>query len=163
LAQGPVELELINVSEEVAHIRDIPRHVILCARVEILIATLHRRRHALIFQAQVPPGFVIGAGLDLSGEHLPPPFVDGQAEGQKRNFIERLPEQYGDVRVRGRNGFKQSDFLQILGRDGQCYRVANGFVEPVVGAILEQERLVLVSALIKIVPKLVMDGDEIHP
>ena len=50
---------------------------------------------------------------------------------------------------------------QVLRRDRQRDGVADGFVESVVGAVAEQERLLVVGALVEVVAQLVMDGGEI--
>ena len=55
----------------------------------------------------------------------------------------------------------QPDLLQVLGRDRQRDRVADGLVEAVVGAVAEQERLLVVGALVVVVAQLVVDGDEV--
>src|SRR5213076_1033712 len=52
---------------------------------------------------------------------------------------------------------EQSNFLEILRRDGKRNGVANGLMESIIRAIYEQERLVLIRPLIKIVPQFVMN------
>ncbi len=51
--------------------------------------------------------------------------------------------------------------LQVFGRDGKRDRVANSFVEAVVGAIAEERRLLIVGTLIKIVAEFVMNHGEV--
>ncbi len=60
-----------------------------------------------------------------------------------------------------RNRRQQPDLLQVLRRHRQRDGVANRFVESVVGAVAEQKRLLVVSALVEVVAQLVMDGREI--
>ena len=64
--------------------------------------------------------------------------------------------------VARRNLLQQANFVQILRRNGERDGIADGLMKAVIGAVLEQKRLVLVGALVKIVAEFVMHGDEIH-
>ena len=68
-----------------------------------------------------------------------------------------------EPRVLGRIGrlLQQADFHQVLRRHRQRDRIADRFVEAVIGAVAEQERLLVIGALIEVVTQLVMDGREI--
>src|SRR6266404_4441832 len=83
LAHGAVELELEESGEEIARIRDVRRHVVFGARIEVLLGARHRRRHALILRPQGPPGFVVVGGTRLSAEYVPAPLIDQLREGQE--------------------------------------------------------------------------------
>ena len=61
------------------------------------------------------------------------------------------------TRLRG----EQADLDQIFGRDRQRDRIADRLVEAVVGAVQIEVRLIVVGALVVIVAKLVVDGDEV--
>ena len=50
---------------------------------------------------------------------------------------------------------------QVFGRDGERDGVADGLVEAVVGAVAEEQRQLLVGALVEVVAELVVDGDEV--
>ena len=56
---------------------------------------------------------------------------------------------------------EKPDLHQIFGSDRQRDEVADRFVEAVVGAVLVEERLLVVGPLIIIVAELVVDGDEV--
>ena len=134
--------------------------MILRSRIEVGFAARHWRRDALVLLAHLPPCLVVIGGLDLAAEHLPPPLVDEQSERQERDFVQRHMQQVAGV-IGLRNRCQQANLVEVLGRDGQRDSIANGLVEPVIGAALEQERLLLVGALIEVVSQLVVDGDEI--
>src|SRR5690606_4286402 len=55
VAQRLVELELQHVREEVARVWSVARHVVLRARVEVVLAAGLHRGHALVLGLQVPP------------------------------------------------------------------------------------------------------------
>ena len=135
LAEGALKLELIDAREEIAHVGHVAGDMIFRAGIEIGFGARDGRSDALIFQAKIPPGFVVIVGLDLTGENFPAPFVDHQAERKKRDFLERLLQQVIDVAGGGRNGVDQADLFQIFGSDGERDGVANGFVETIVGAV----------------------------
>ena len=97
LRERAVKLELQNVREEVAHVRNIGGDVILRGRIEIRFAAIDRRRDSLIFLAQLPPGLVVLFRRNLAGEDLPAPLIDHQAERQKRDLFERLVQQQADI------------------------------------------------------------------
>ena len=84
-----------------------------------------------------------------------------QAERQKRDFFECGVEQIFGVAGRRRDGVDQADLLQVIGRNGKRDGVADGFVETVIGAILEKRRLIFVGALVEIVAEFVVDGVEV--
>ena len=56
---------------------------------------------------------------------------------------------------------QQANLVQVFGRDRQRDGIADGFVEAVIGAVLEQERLILVGALVEVVAEFVVNGDEV--
>ncbi len=60
-----------------------------------------------------------------------------------------------------RNLLDQADLLQIFRRDRERDGVPDGFVESVVGAVAEQERLIAVGEVVIDVAQLMMHGDEI--
>src|SRR5579863_1352245 len=131
LAQRAIELELQNTSEKISRVGHIGGYVVLGAGIEIRLAARDRRSHALIFQAKVPPGFVVIGRRNFTREYLPPPLIDHQSEGQKCDFVERLLEQQRNVGVGGGHLVQQSDRLQVLGRDRQRDGVPDRFVEAV--------------------------------
>ena len=135
--------------------------MILRAWIEIGFGTLHRRRHALVFQTQLPPRLVVFLGRNLAGEHLPSPFVDHQRERQERDLLQSLVQQQPQVFGTVRHAFEQSDLLQILGRHRQRDGVADRLVKSVIGAVPKQKRLLIVGALVEVMSQLVMDGGEI--
>ena len=163
IASGLVELELQNPREEIARVRRVARDVIFGARIEGIGGALDRRRDALILQAQLVPGRRIVCRLDITGEDAPAPLVDQQAERQEGNLVHCLPQQQAEVLVgSGHFGLvKQADLHEIFWRNRERDRIADCLVEPVIGAILEQEALVLVGALIIVVAELVVDGGEV--
>ena len=57
--QGAVELELENVGQEVARVGHVGGHVVFSPGIELRLATLDRRRDALILSEQLPPGLVV--------------------------------------------------------------------------------------------------------
>ena len=63
--------------------------------------------------------------------------------------------------VAGRHGVEETDGLQVFGRHAEGHRVADGLVEPVVGALLEEDGERDVSLEVKVVAELVVDGDEV--
>src|SRR5262249_55095834 len=67
LAHRSIELELQHLREEIAHVRGVPGNVVLGARIEVLLGARRRRRDALVFQAQRPPGLVVIGRLGLAG------------------------------------------------------------------------------------------------
>ena len=134
--------------------------MVLRAGIEIGLGARYRRNDALILLAAFPPRCVVVGGLDLAAENLPAPLVDQQAERQNATLSSALRSSSACRRSAG-TVVEQADLVQILGRHRQRDGVADGFVEAVVGAVLEQERLVLVGALVEVVAQLVMDGDEI--
>src|SRR5580704_10093137 len=160
-AERALKLELVNGRKEIAHVRNVGRHVVLCAGIEVGFAARDGRRDALILLAKFPPRFVVVGGLDLAGENFPAPLVDDQSEGQKRYLFKRLAEEIVGVAGRWRHSVDQADGLQVFRRDGERDGVANGFVEAVVGAATEERRQLVVGALVVIVAKLVVDDAEI--
>ncbi|KIQ98243.1 hypothetical protein TI01_0233 [Lysobacter sp. A03] len=161
-AQRLVELELQHVREEIAGVRRVARHVVLGARIEELLAARLHRRHALVFGLQVPPRLVVLVWLDGAVENAPAPAIDHQAEREEGH----LGQGHAHLRVDQRFlalllGAGQADRLQVLRGHGQHDRVADGFVEAVVGPGLEQRRLVVVGHVVIHVAQLVVDGGEL--
>ena len=161
LGQRAMKLELQNVGEKVAHVRNVGGHVILGAGVEILLASVYGRSHALVFQLQFPPCLVVLLRWYLAGEHLPAPLVNEQAKGQEGDFLQRFVEQEADVFGGVRRLVEQADLDQVFRRYGKRNGVAHRLVEAVVGAVAEEEGLGVISALVKVVAKLVVDGREV--
>src|SRR4051812_28919792 len=89
LAHRAVELELEDVGEEVARVRDVAGDVVLRAGIEVLLRARDRRGDALVLRAQRPPGLVVVGGRGLAAEHVPAPLVDQLAERQERNLRQR--------------------------------------------------------------------------
>ena len=135
--------------------------MIFRAGIEIGLAAFLRRHDALIFELQFPPGFVVIRRLDLSRENFPAPLIDQKPERQKCHFIERVLHQECDIAGIARHLLEQSNFVQIVRGNRKRDGVADGFVESVIRAILKKRRKLVISALIKIVPQLVMNGGEI--
>src|SRR5271156_5474837 len=111
--------------------------MIFRARVEVRFGSRDWWSYALVFQAQVPPRFVVLVRFDLSIEDLPAPFVDHQAEWEEGHFFQCLLQEVVDIARRGRYRLDQSDFLQIFRCDRESDGVADRFVESIVGAALE--------------------------
>src|SRR5690606_33990527 len=142
LAQRLVELELQQVRQEIAGVRGIARHVVLGTRVEELLAARLHRGHALVARLQLPPGLVVAVRGDRAVEHAPAPAVDHQPERQERDLGQGHAHLGVDQRlVALRLALDQADRLQVLRRHRQHDGVADGLVEAVVGAVLEQRRL----------------------
>ena len=59
------------------------------------------------------------------------------------------------------NILQKSYLFQILGSHGECNGVTDRLVEAVVGAILEQRRLLFIGTLIEVVTKLMVHGHKI--
>ena len=66
LGQRAMELELKNVSEEIARVRDIARHMIFGSGIEEIFASRTYRSDALILEPKILPRFVVVFGFDLS-------------------------------------------------------------------------------------------------
>src|SRR5664279_4546015 len=148
--QRAVKLELEDVRQKVAHIRDVAGHVELRAGVEILLVPRHRRRDALVFLPQLPPRLVVFLRRDLSRENLPAPFVDHEPERQEGDLLERLVEEQADVLRRVRRLLQKTELHEVFRRDRERDRIADGFVEAVVGALAEEVRLTVVGALVAV-------------
>src|SRR5262249_54940768 len=86
---------------------------------------------------------------------------DQQSEWKKRDFVERLLQQQGNIGLSRRNVVEQADLLEILRCDRKRDRVADRLMKAVVRTVLEEKRLVLVGALIEIVTEFMMNGDEV--
>src|SRR5713101_7090629 len=160
-AKRAVKLELQNKGQEITRVRNIGGHVILRAGIEVGLGSWNRRGYPLIFTAKFPPGFVVIGGLDFARENFPAPLVDQQAERKEGDFLERALEQQGDVSGRRRNAIDQADFLQVFRRNREGDGIADGFVETVVGAVLEKRRQVVVRTLVEIVAELVVNRGEV--
>jgi hypothetical protein len=115
----------------------------------------------LILLPKLPPRLVVLPRRDLAVEHFPAPLIDHQSKRQEGNFLQRPIEQQPDILRRVRRLVEKSKLNQILGRDRKRDGIADGFVESVVGAVAEQQRQLVVGALIKVVTQLMMDGREI--
>src|SRR3989442_6982122 len=105
--------------------------------------------------------FCCNLGLDLSGKDFPTPLIDQETEWQERDLLERLIEEQSDIAGRIGRLIEQSDLHEIFRRDGQRDRVADRFMKTIVRTIAEQERLILVCALIKVVAQFVMNRLEV--
>jgi hypothetical protein len=57
---------------------------------KIAFGASYRRRDALVFQAEIPPGLVVVFRLDLAGEDFPAPLIDHKPEGKEGDLVERL-------------------------------------------------------------------------
>src|SRR5689334_5950326 len=89
LRQSAVKLELQDIREEIAGVRDVCRHVILRARIEEFLTPRSNRCDALILQAEIPPCFVVVVGRHFSRKYFPAPLVNEETERNKRYFLER--------------------------------------------------------------------------
>src|SRR4051794_9535292 len=107
-----MELELQNVRQEISHVRDIRRDMILRAGIEIRLTARDRRRDALILQPKRPPRLVVLVGRYLAREYLPSPLIDQQPERQERDLLERLVQQQADILRRIGRLLQQSDLDQ---------------------------------------------------
>src|ERR1700730_8996329 len=111
-AQRTMKLKLENVGKEIARVGDVCGDVILRSWIEVSLATLHGRRHALILALQVPPGLVVIRRRNLPGEDFPAPLVNQQAKRKKRHFVQGAMQEETDVgRSRG-HGIEQIYLLQ---------------------------------------------------
>ena len=106
LASGAVELELVNPSQEIAHIGRIAGHMILGPRIKGIGRPGAGRGQALILIYQGPPGVIVLIGLNLAGKYLPAPFIDQKAKGQEGNLVHGGLKQEGHVFFCARNRFK---------------------------------------------------------
>src|SRR5439155_15490140 len=103
-------------------------------------------------------------GRGLAGKNLPAPFVDDIGEGQERDLVERHAEQKADVGLRAGKAIDQADLPQIAGRERvERGKIPDRLVEAVVGAISEQDRLVLIGALVEVMAEFVMRHVESSP
>src|SRR5216683_1338009 len=161
LAQSAMKLELQNKGEEITRIGNVGGYMIFCAWIEISLASSGWWSDTLVFPPEFPPRFVVIRGLNFAREYFPAPLVYEQAERKESHFVECAIEQQADVRRWGRHSIDQSNLFQIFRRDRQRNRVANRFVETVIRAVLEQGREIVVSALVEVVTKLVVNGREI--
>ena len=161
LGKGTMELKLQNVGEEVPGIGDVCRYVVFRARIEEFFTTRCGRRDALILQPQFPPRLVVILGLDLSRKHFPSPLIDQQAERKKGDLLERLVQQ--KPISRDASGALSSSPIsdEYSGVTDKRDRVADRFVETVVGAVPKQHGQFVVGALIKIMTEFVMDRSEV--
>lgn len=140
-AHAAVELVLEHLRQKVPHVRSIGRDVPLGSGVEVLLGPGNGWCHPLVVGAEPPPGRVVVAWRDVAREHAPTPLVDQQPNGQERNIEERLAKERWYVCVRRRllSG-EEAELAQVGGGDGQGDGVPDGFVEAVLGPILEQDR-----------------------
>src|SRR6266849_246370 len=119
----------------------------------MLLAPGNGRRDALVLEAQLPPRLVVFLRRHFSREDLPAPLVDQQTERQEGDLLQRLLEQQADVFGRIRRLLQKSELRKILRRDRQRDGVADRFMEAVIGAVPEKERLLVVGSLVEIVPQ----------
>src|SRR5206468_4387907 len=75
-AHRAIELKLVDVCQEVSSVWDIGRNVVLRVGIKVSLAACNGRHHALVFQAQFPPGFVVTLGIDLAGKNFPTPLIN---------------------------------------------------------------------------------------
>src|SRR5471032_1165541 len=160
-AQRAVELELQQVGQEVARVRCVRCDVELGAGVEAVGVEIGRALHAHILLAQLPPALVVIGRLGFAGVDIPAPLVDRVRERQDRHLAQGALQQLADVGVGLRRLVHQADLLQVIRRDRQRDGVADRFVEAVVGAVAEQEGLLVIREEVVDVSQLVVDGGEI--
>src|SRR3954469_13851155 len=114
VAHRPIELELEDAGEEIARVRDVPGHVVLGARIEVLLGPCEGRRDALILRPQRPPGLVVVARRGFSAEHVPAPLVDQLSEGKESHLRECVLHLEIDRRLFvGLHRRNQPELLQI--------------------------------------------------
>jgi len=106
-----MELELQNKGEEVTCIRNVGGNMILCAGIEIGLASCDWRSDALVFPPEFPPRFVVVRGLDFPGEHFPAPLVDEQAKRQKSHFVERAIQEKQGIIVRAQGEAQSAELI----------------------------------------------------
>ena len=148
--------------EEVAHVGGIGRHVVLCAGIEILFRAGDRCRDALVFLAQLPPCGVVVLRGDRAVEDAPAPFVDQLAEGQEGDLLQRQLHLRIDHRLLVVPGCAcQANLMQVSRGQVELHGVADGLVEAVMRASLEQWRQVVVGEVVIDVSQLVVDRAEI--
>ena len=158
LAGGLVELELQDEGQEVTQVRRVARDVEFGAGVERVCGARDRRRDTLILAAEIDPGLVVLRGARLAAEDLPAPLVDLDGEGQEGDLLQRTVHQQADVGGGCRNLVDEAELLEVFRRNREGDEIADGFVEAVIRAVLEEQVLILVGALVEVVAELVVDG-----
>ena len=154
LRQRAMKLELQDIGQEVAHVRDIGRHVIFRAGIEI--------RFAAARPAARCPG-TSGAAPTRSGCISPagsrrrtPSSATGRSSARRAG----RRSSPAPCAAAGRCPWKypgplssKPDLHQVLRRHRERDGVADGLVESVVGAVAEQVRLLVVGALVEVVAR----------
>jgi len=144
-AHGLVELELVDSRQIIPGVGNVGGDVGFGAGVEVGLGARDGWGHPLVVFPKRPPRSVVVSGLGLPGEYLPSPLVDQKAEGEEGHLIKSRAELERDVGLGGRDGVDQVELLEVLRSDGEGDRVANGLVEPVVGAVAKQKRKIAVG------------------
>jgi len=135
-AQRAMKLKLQHPCEKVAHVRDIKRNVPLCPRIEgVGIEAGYGRHHTLVLELQFPPVIDVVSRPHTTGEYIPAPFVDEQAERQERDLVERQRQLLVD---RGLgilfDPSQQTLGLQVTRRHRQHDGVADRLMEAIIRA-----------------------------
>src|SRR6267143_303219 len=115
-APGPMQLELQDARQEIAHVRNIGGDVVLRAGIEITLRAVGGLRHALVAMLEVPPCCIVVRRRDLPGKDFPAPPVERECERQERNLVERDAQQHRRVTGGGRHAVEQSDAAQVFRR-----------------------------------------------
>ncbi len=148
--------------EEVARIGDVGGNVILGARVEIVLRCA---------QPVVPPPDTCGVSchqvsLYFSGGISPENTFQrhwsiSSPKGKKATFSNAVFSS-SPMSFEVSGAFvQQTQLHQVFRRDRKRDRVADCLVKAIVGAVAEQHRLLVVSALVEVVAQFVVDGVEI--
>src|ERR1035437_2147107 len=96
-AERALKLELKHEGKEKARVGNVAGNVVFRAGIEIGFSAFHGWNDALVFAAEIPPGFVVFRRRNFPGEHFPAPFVDHQAERQKRDLFERAMKEQSNI------------------------------------------------------------------
>src|SRR5437899_771770 len=153
-----MKLELEDRGQEISRVGHVARDMVLRARIEVGFAALCAGRDALILPAQLPPRLVVVRRLSLTGKHFPAPLIHQQPERQEGDLLECATHQQAEVGSGRWDCVEQPGPLQVFGSYRKRDRIADGFMETVVGAALKKQRESLVSALVEVVAEFVVDG-----
>ena len=92
---------------------DVSCHMPDQAGIESVGRPRNRRRETAIALLHLPPGLVVFLRRDLPGEHVPPPFVDGEIARERTDMLVQHPQQERDVGLNSGHGLEQAELMQI--------------------------------------------------